>query len=156
MDAFKQFIEEKYIQLNLPLFSPKEDEPDLYNEYIRIQEAPEAELNAEFEAEAESDAENIRKIILQNIQNIINDKTIESELTWLPLENHRIVGGFQYKQVNFDLGLSFGWNESIDNGDPLTWYDRPLDIQNQTIEQSFLKDFYIFHLPSTHYLAQKI
>ena len=90
MDSLKKFIEEKYIQLNLSLY-------DLYDEYIRIQNINEDELNHEFE----SDAKNIRKIILQDIQSIINNK-INEESTSIHKEIDDYRKDFEYYPDVYD------------------------------------------------------
>jgi hypothetical protein len=39
-----------------------------------------------------------------NYFDIIDDKTVETELSWHGIDNHQLMGGLQYKQVDFDLG----------------------------------------------------
>ena len=38
------------------------------------------------------------------LYDIINDQSIETELTWKAIEDHEITGGFQVKDVHFELG----------------------------------------------------
>ena len=42
-----------------------------------------------------------------NYFDIIDDKTVETELSWHGIDNHQLMGGLQYKQVDFDLGMEF-------------------------------------------------
>lgn len=59
----------------------------------------------------------------------IDDKTIESELTWRPNPNHTITTGFQYKKIDFDLGLYSSSGGLQDSGfvlqaDTVIWISR--------------------------------
>ena len=67
---------------------------------------------------------------------IVDDKTLETEISWHGIENHQIMGGFQLKQVDYDLGMEFEY-ENLDT----TYYAKPLEMKQQTIETSlFIQD----------------
>ena len=67
---------------------------------------------------------------------ILNDNTIEVELSWHGLENHQIMGGGQFKQVKYDLGMEFEYS-SLDT----IFYLKPLEMVDTTREISiFLQD----------------
>ncbi len=76
-----------------------------------------------------------------DIFDIVHDRTVETELVWIPNEKHTITGGVQHKYVNFDLGLQFGYTNldtSITN--------IPLDITDNTIESSvYIQDRWKFN-----------
>ena len=38
---------------------------------------------------------------------VVDDKTLETELSWHGLNNHQLMGGLQVKQVDYDLGMEF-------------------------------------------------
>ena len=86
---------------------------------------------------------------------IIKDNTIETALTWQAAQDHTVTGGFQVKDVNFDLGLDI----SIATQD--TSFDFSLlSLVNNTREIAFFAqdkwDFseklkFQFGLRSTHY-----
>jgi len=38
---------------------------------------------------------------------VVDDKTLETELSWHGLNNHQLMGGLQMKQVNYDLDMEF-------------------------------------------------
>ena len=75
-----------------------------------------------------------------NIFDIINDNTIETEISWKAAENHEVKGGFQIKDVNFDAGIE------ISLADQDTSFSfRPLSLENTTRETSlFLQDKWSF------------
>ena len=67
-----------------------------------------------------------------NIYDIIKDRTLESEIQYKLSNDHEITGGFQVRNIKFDLGIrydigtqdtSFNWN--------------PLSLKNTTRETSF-------------------
>ena len=79
-------------------------------------------------------------VVFQNIEysifDIINDNTIETEVTWKAAENHEVTGGFQVKDVDYDLGI----NISLETQDS-TFSFMPLSLKNNTREVSiFLQD----------------
>jgi len=79
-------------------------------------------------------------VVFQNIDysifDIINDNTIETEVTWKAAENHEVTGGFQVKDVDYDLGI----NISLETQDS-TFSFMPLSLKNNTREVSiFLQD----------------
>ena len=79
-------------------------------------------------------------VVFQNIEysifDIINDNTIETEVTWKAAENHEVTGGFQVKDVDYDLGI----NISLETQDS-TFSFTPLSLKNNTREVSiFLQD----------------
>ncbi len=63
---------------------------------------------------------------------IVNDRTIETELSWHGVSNHQLMGGMQTKQVDFDLGMEFEFS-NLDT----TIYLNPLQMKDQTVETSF-------------------
>ena len=75
-----------------------------------------------------------------NIFDIINDNTIETEISWKAAEDHEVKGGFQIKDVNFDAGIE------ISLADQDTSFSfRPLSLENTTRETSlFLQDKWSF------------
>ncbi|NQV15696.1 TonB-dependent receptor [bacterium] len=70
------------------------------------------------------------------LYDIIKDNTIETEVIWKLDEQHSISGGFQVKEVNFDLGMGFNI-ATLDT----TLNLQPLELSNKTRESSvFLQD----------------
>ena len=66
----------------------------------------------------------------------VDDQTLETEISWHGIENHQIMGGFQLKKVDYDLGMEFEY-KNLDT----TYYAKPLEMKQQTIETSlFLQD----------------
>jgi outer membrane cobalamin receptor len=71
-----------------------------------------------------------------NIFDIISDNTIETEIIWKANEDHEISGGFQNRNINFDLGINFDFT---DQDTSLVF--NPLSLKNKTRETSlFLQD----------------
>ena len=67
---------------------------------------------------------------------IVNDNTIETELSWYGIENHQIMVGFQIKKVDYDLGMDFKF-QTLDTLLNLS----PLGQKDNTVESSlFLQD----------------
>ena len=66
------------------------------------------------------------------IYDIINDHTLETEIAWKINDNQEITGGFQIKDVKFDLGIDLG---ITDQDTSLTY--SPLSLKNTTKEISF-------------------
>ena len=67
---------------------------------------------------------------------IINDNTIETELSWHGITNHQIMAGFQIKKVDYDLGMDFEF-QTLDTLINLS----PLSQKDNTVESSlFLQD----------------
>ena len=67
---------------------------------------------------------------------IIDDNTVETELSWHGIKNHQIMGGFQIKKVDYDLGMDFEF-ETLDTLISLS----PLSQKDQTVESSlFFQD----------------
>ena len=79
-----------------------------------------------------------------DVFDIIEDNTLEAEFTWRASDSHKITSGFQYKKVDFDLGMEFRWYElssyeilgEIELLNDVDTSLRPLDIRDHTIEQS--------------------
>ena len=72
---------------------------------------------------------------------IIQDKTIETELTFLTGRGHTLSGGFQHKQLEFTLGMVFemGYMDEPDTFTVLS--DTALWMADQTYEQGiFIQD----------------
>ena len=66
----------------------------------------------------------------------INDNTLETEIIWKANNMHEITGGFQLKNVGYDLGIDIEF-ETQDT--LLNWV--PLDLKNKTREVSlFIQD----------------
>ena len=79
-------------------------------------------------------------VVFQNIDyNVfdkINDNTIETEITWKADARHEISGGFQFKDVSYDLGIDI----AIETQDTVFNFS-PLDLKNKTREISlFVQD----------------
>ena len=71
-----------------------------------------------------------------NYFNKIQDNTLETELSWNLNEKHAILAGFQVKDIQFKLGLTYDY-ETNDTALVI----RPLDIKNGTREISlFMQD----------------
>ncbi|MCF7823540.1 MAG: TonB-dependent receptor [Candidatus Marinimicrobia bacterium] len=66
----------------------------------------------------------------------INDESVESMLTWLPSESHTVLGGFQYKQVCFDLGMLLSAQDSRD-GITETFQDTIMWMQSRPSEVAY-------------------
>ena len=67
---------------------------------------------------------------------IIDDNTIETELSWHGIPNHQLMAGVQLKQVDYDLGMEFEFS-NLDT----TFYLNPLQMQDTTVENSiFFQD----------------
>ncbi|MEC9376480.1 MAG: TonB-dependent receptor [Candidatus Neomarinimicrobiota bacterium] len=66
------------------------------------------------------------------IYDIINDHTLETEIAWKINDNQEITGGFQIKDVKFDLGIDLG----ITSQDTSLTYS-PLSLKNTTKEIAF-------------------
>ena len=66
------------------------------------------------------------------IYDIINDHTLETEIAWKINDNQEITGGFQIKDVKFDLGIDLG---ITDQDTSLTY--SPLSLKNTTREIAF-------------------
>ena len=62
---------------------------------------------------------------------IIDDNTIETELSWHGIPNHQLMAGVQLKQVDYDLGMEFEFS-NLDT----TFYLNPLQMQDTTVENS--------------------
>ncbi|MFL2983224.1 MAG: TonB-dependent receptor [Candidatus Neomarinimicrobiota bacterium] len=74
------------------------------------------------------------------LYDIINDNSIETELTWKATDYHEITGGFQLKSVDFDLGQEV---KLITQDTSVTF--SPLTLQNNTREASvFIQDRWEF------------
>jgi len=66
----------------------------------------------------------------------INDHSIESDLTWLMNDDHTISGGYQRKQVHFNLGMIIGSEYNADSSrevyrDTLMW------MESKPVETAF-------------------
>jgi len=64
----------------------------------------------------------------------VNDRTLETELTWLTGKGHTVTGGFQHKQLGLTLGMMFatGYLDEMDkyvvDRDTVLWMaDRPFE-----------------------------
>ena len=66
------------------------------------------------------------------LYDIINDNSIETELTWKATDRHKITAGFQLKSVDFDLGEEV----NIATQDTSVTFS-PLTLDNKTREISF-------------------
>ena len=62
-------------------------------------------------------------------KDIIKDRTLETEIIWKANDRHTITGGFQRKDINFDLS-----NEYIITTLDTTFTSKPLDMKNRTRE----------------------
>ena len=67
---------------------------------------------------------------------IIDDKTLETELSWHGIANHQLKGGAQLKRVNYNLGMEFEFS-NLDT----TLFLNPLNMKDETVETSlFIQD----------------
>ena len=67
-----------------------------------------------------------------NIYDIIKDQTIESEIQYKYSNDHEITGGFQIKNIKFDLGIKY---DLVTQDTSFSW--NPLSLKNTTQEISF-------------------
>ena len=67
-----------------------------------------------------------------NFFDIVNDRTIETELSWYGMPGHQLIGGAQIKKVDFDLGMNFEFSTT-----DTTILFTPLSMKNQTVESAF-------------------
>ncbi|MFQ6608604.1 MAG: TonB-dependent receptor plug domain-containing protein [Fidelibacterota bacterium] len=75
-----------------------------------------------------------------DVFDIVNDRTIETELTWVPDDRQTITGGFQHKDLKFNLGLTFGWG-FLEQDTFYTFQDTALWMLDKPYEQSiYLQD----------------
>ncbi len=65
----------------------------------------------------------------------INDQSLESSLTWLPNEAHKVTGGFQNKQVHFNLGMTIGVKET-NNGMSESFLDTLMWMESKPTESA--------------------
>ena len=71
-----------------------------------------------------------------NIYDIIKDRTLESEIQYKLSNDHEITGGFQVRNIKFDLGIRYDIGTQDTS---FTW--NPLSLKNTTRETSvFLQD----------------
>ena len=66
----------------------------------------------------------------------INDNSFESSLTWLPSESHKVLGGFQFKQVHFNLGMIINFSEAYNNQAPEYFRDTIMWMDTQPNESA--------------------
>ena len=67
---------------------------------------------------------------------IVDDRTLETELSWHGINNHQLMGGAQLKRVNYNLGMEFEFS-NLDT----TIFLNPLNMKDQTVETSlFFQD----------------
>ena len=67
---------------------------------------------------------------------IIDDRTIETEVSWHGIPNHQLMAGVQVKQVDYDLGMKFAFTD-LDT----TFSVSPLQMKDRTVENSiFFQD----------------
>ena len=79
---------------------------------------------------------NYRDQFTFDFYDIVDDRTIETELSWYGINNHQLMSGLQVKQVDFDLGMEFEYS-NLDT----TIYLNPLDMKDKTVETSiFIQD----------------
>lgn len=67
---------------------------------------------------------------------IIKDKTFETELTWLTGKGHTVTGGFQHKQLSYNLGMLWEINSRDNDEKVTTLRDTALWITDNTYEQT--------------------
>ena len=73
---------------------------------------------------------------------IINDFTVESELTWIPTNKHTVTAGYQIKNVSYELNTGTSYSVDIFEFDT-TMTVTPLDMRDTTIEVSiYVQDKY--------------
>lgn len=72
----------------------------------------------------------------------VGDQTVESQLTWLPNEDHTITGGLQYKDLRFNLGMVLQLTE-IQNQVDTSWRNDYLDTLLWQLETPTEGAFYL-------------
>ena len=70
-----------------------------------------------------------------DVFDIVKDRTIETELVWIPNDRHTVTGGFQHKDLNFNLGMTFGWG-FLEADTFFTFKDTALWMVDEPFEQS--------------------
>jgi len=71
-----------------------------------------------------------------DVFDIVKDKTIESEIVWTPSKKHILTTGLQHKNLNFNLGMKFRWEEKQDDHASSEEHT-PLWMVESPFEQSF-------------------
>ena len=67
---------------------------------------------------------------------IVDDKTVETELSWHGIPHHQLMGGAQFKKVDYNLGMELRFS-ILDT----TIVLKPLSMRDQTVETAlFLQD----------------
>ncbi|MBL7066399.1 MAG: TonB-dependent receptor [Candidatus Marinimicrobia bacterium] len=70
-----------------------------------------------------------------DVFDVVKDKTVESEITWIPNNKHTITTGLQHKQLDFNLGMTFKWGE-LEEEKFVTHKDTALWMLDKPFEQS--------------------
>jgi len=101
-------------------------------------------VNFDYESEnyheSNFDTSSSQSVFMFDLFDKINDISLESMLTWLPNDAHTISGGFQYKQVDFNLGMLIGGEESW-NDVKETFRDTLMWMESQPSETAlFIQD----------------
>lgn len=75
---------------------------------------------------------------------ILKDKTFETELTWLPYKGHTVTGGFQHKQMSYNLGMLWTISSRENDEKISTLRDTSLWITDKPYEQAiFIQDKWV-------------
>ncbi|MCH7731443.1 MAG: TonB-dependent receptor [Candidatus Marinimicrobia bacterium] len=70
-----------------------------------------------------------------DVFDIVKDRTVETEIVWIPNDNHTMTAGFQHKNLTFNLGMTFGWGY-LENDTFQTFQDTALWMIQRPMEQS--------------------
>jgi len=75
-----------------------------------------------------------------DVFDIVQDRTVETEVTWKPNSQHTLIGGFQHKYLSFNLGMTFEWS-LLDEDIFETDRDTALWMESKPFEQAlYLQD----------------
>jgi hypothetical protein len=98
------------------------------------------EVNLDYEDEgynqSDYDTSSWKSAFAFDLFDRINDESVESNLTWLMNDAHTLSGGFQSKQVHFNLGMIIGL-ESTFNGEKETYRDTLMWMKSKPLESAF-------------------
>ena len=84
---------------------------------------------------------NWRNEFLFDAFDVVNDRTIQSEVVWQPSSSHTVMTGFSHKALSFHVGMIFEWG-SLDEGELFqTFSDTSLWMVTKPFEQAlYLQD----------------
>ena len=87
-------------------------------------------------SQSDSDTSTYRTSFGFDLFDRINDNSIESNLTWLANDAHNVLGGFQHKEVHFELGMILGAKDTY-NGVTETFRDTIMWMESKPAETAW-------------------